>query len=252
VRNEEWQIVCSVPVLQEVMRTYHRRPGKYDEMRNLVFDAVNTGWLIDLNFRYIAELHNKGPLPITDRYLNREKRKQAKHLSAKRRVLLEVDEIAYSEALNFKAVHEDIRSGIYKHFGSLNGNPPKGMAQNYNDWFKNERDQEKWILGIIQGGIAKGKIPAKIAEGLKPSYDNCPSLWQYVSFSQVKIKLNVGGHEKIKDSDKVDADIYSCSPYYDVLYTEDSEFTKAINLIPENKIKVCNFEDLMSRLLSLE
>ncbi|HYG84472.1 MAG TPA: hypothetical protein VD907_06380 [Verrucomicrobiae bacterium] len=102
VQQREWEVVCSLPVLQEAMRTHRENPLKYEAMKKLIFDVVGNKWLFPLNERYVAELYNGGRLPHTTRYISRDKRRQIERLVNSKKDIFDIGEAAYKEGLTFK------------------------------------------------------------------------------------------------------------------------------------------------------
>lgn len=54
VQNGKWEIVCSLPVLQEILGVYRNNSEKYEAIRSLVFTVVGRRWLIEIKERYVA------------------------------------------------------------------------------------------------------------------------------------------------------------------------------------------------------
>lgn len=248
VQQGDWEIVCSLPVLQEVIRVYRNDPKKYESIKNLVFEVVGNRWLIEIKERYVAELYNGELLAFTARYLDREKRRSMERLVNKKKDVIEVGDIVYQEGIDFKAGQEDARKKVFTDLGSANGVPPKKIKQAYDRWFKNDRDLEGWVFKVLEGGVTRKLIsPSKLIDFL-PTYVNCPSAWQYVDFRQAKILLNLGEGRAVQESDSVDADIYACSPYFDILVTEDQKFREAIDKVVGNRFEIYGFSELMKML----
>lgn len=248
VQQSDWEVVCSLPVLQEVMRVHRNDPQKYDAIKDLVFGTVGNRWLREIKERYVAELYNGGLLPSTGVYLNREKRKQIERLVNNKKDVVEVGDLTYKEGLDFKAGQEDAKLKVFTDLGSVDGKAPRKIAQAYEKWFADDRDLAGWVLKVIEGGVARKLFPASKLKGLQPTYANSPSAWQYVDFSQVKILFNLGYGRAIKESDGVDADVYGCSPYYDVLVTDDKTLKEATALIADGRFEVYSFEQFMQML----
>lgn len=245
VKQGNWAIVSSLPVLQEVLAVYRQQPEKYKAIKALLFDAVTHRWLIELKDRYVAELHNGGLLLPTSRYLDREKRRKIKRLVDNKKDVVDVNEATYQEAQDFKAQQEDAKTKIFTDLGSTDGKPPKKIAQAYEKWFKNDRDLEGWVLKVLEGGVSRGLFTASKLQRFRLTSANVPSAWQYVDFRQAKILQNLGKQIAIKDSDAVDADTYGCNPYYDILVTDDKIFKEAIDLVIAGKFEVYGFKQLM-------
>jgi hypothetical protein len=169
-------------------------------------------------------------------------------LASKKKDVLDIGDATYKEGLDFKEGQEDAKKKVYIDLGSPDGKAPKKIARAYEKWFKNDRDLEGWVLKVIEGGVTRKLFPAAKLEGFKPTCANCPSAWQYVDFRQAKVLLNLGYAQAIKESDIVDADIYACNPYYDILVTDDQKFKGAINLIGGDNFAPYSFEQLLNML----
>lgn len=250
VRNGEWEVICSLSVLQEILGTYRKDPIKYEAIRSLVFTVVDNRWLLEIKERYVAELLNGGLMLPTSRYIGRENRRKIERLASNKKDIIDIGDITHKEALEFKDWQEEVKRKIFTDLGSSEGKPPKKIAQVYEKWFADARDLEGWVYRVLEGGVARRLFSAKKIDGFTPSHVNCPSAWQYVDFRQAKILLNLGHNTAIKSSDAVDADIYGCSPYYEVLVTEDEGFKDTIELIVSDKLEIRSFKQLMSILLA--
>lgn len=247
-REGEWQIVCSLPVLQEILATYRENPTKFKAINSLLFRAVQNHWLIELNERYVRELHTGGLLETTGRYIDREKRRKIETLASKKKEITDINELTHQEGVAFKAQQEDARAKVYTALGSVDGKLLKNSGKAYQRWFESDRDLQGWVYKVLEGGVDRGLYKASVLEGFVPTKDNCPSVWRYVDFRQAKVKLNLGEQRKILPSDAVDADIYGCSPYYDILVTQDKNFRDAVELIRDGSFELQTFEQLMQLL----
>src|ERR1700753_3792000 len=97
VQQGDWEVVCSLPVLQEIIRVHRNDPQQYEAIKDLVFKTVGNRWLRELKERYVAELYNGGLLPPTGVYLNRDKRKQIERLVNRKKDIIDVGDITYKE-----------------------------------------------------------------------------------------------------------------------------------------------------------
>jgi hypothetical protein len=249
VQRGEWEIVCCLPVLQELLATYRKLPAKYEAIKALLFEVVQNWWLKEIKERYVLELYSGGRLAPAGCYLDRELRRKVAALSNKKKDVVEINEVTHQEGLAYKAQQEDARKKVFTYLGSSDGKAPKKIAQAYEKWFANDRDLQGWVLKVLEGGVKRRLFPASKLKDFKPSYATVPSAWQYVDFRQAKILLNLGHLRAIKDSDAVDADIYGCSPYFDILVTEDQPFRDAIELIVDDRFELYCFKQLMSMLI---
>jgi hypothetical protein len=66
-----------------------------------------------------------------------------------------------------------------------------------------------------------------------------------MSYKHARIKLNYGGLRSIRDTDYFDSDHYGCTPYVDVLFTDDSSFRETIDLIGNPRDRVYDFAELV-------
>ncbi len=247
IREDKWEVICSLPVLQEILATYRVNPTKFKAINDLLFQAVQNHWLIELKERYVRELYNRGLLESTGRYLGRDKRKKIKILANNKKDITDINEITHQEGVDFKAQQEDARTTVYNALGSVDGKTLKNSARAYQQWFERDRDLRGWVYKALEGGVARGFYKASLLKEFTPTKYNSPSIWRYVDYRQAKVKLNLGERRRISESDAVDADIYGCSPYYDILVTQDNDFRKAIELININNdaFELKNFEQLM-------
>lgn len=246
-----WEVICSLSVLQEVLGTYRKKPDKCMSMKNLVFSIVGDRWLPDIKERYVGELHRGGLLPQTKRYISRENIRNIKDLVGNIEEIIDINDATHKEALRFKGVHTEIKSKIYTDLGSLGGNPPKGIARVYENWFSdNQNFIRELVYRVLEGGAEQELFDKKMIDDFIPSFTNSPSAWRYVEFRQAKILANIGHNMKIESGDAVDADIYGCSPYYDVLVTHDERFRKTIELIGNKKFELYDFNQFMQFLLN--
>ncbi|MEK7153118.1 MAG: hypothetical protein AAB834_04165 [Patescibacteria group bacterium] len=248
VKRGDWEIVCSLPVLQEIIRVYRNDPQKYEAIKGLVFKTVGHRWLLDLKQRYVAELYNGGLLLPPGIYINREKRKQIERLANNKKDVIDVGDITYKEGLDFKAGQEDARKKVFADLGSADGKAPKKIAQAYEKWFANDRDLEGWVLNVLEGGVARKLFPAAKLKEFAPTEANSPSTWEYVDFRQAKVLLELGYGRAIKESDGIDADMYGCSPYYGILVTDDKGLRETASHVVNGKFELYGFEQLMQML----
>lgn len=245
VRNGEWEVVCSLPILQEILAIYREKPEKFEVINSLLFEAVKNHWLIELKERYVSELQSGGLLKQTDRYLDRANRRKIAALASKKKDVANINDITHQEGIDFKTQQEDARAKVYTELGSADGKTLKDSRKAYEHWFKKDRDLRGWVLKVLEGGVTRGLYKASLIKDFEPTKENSPSVWQYVDFRQAKVRLELGERRKILESDAVDADTYGCSPYYDVLVTQDKKFRDAIELVIDDEFELQNFEELM-------
>ncbi len=237
-----------MPVLQEILAIYRNEPSKFEAINKLLFEAVQNHWLVDLKERYIRELSSGGLLKPTERYLDRRTRRCITSLASNKKDVAKINDIAYQEGIDFKAQQEDARTKVYADLGSTDGKTLNDSAKAYQRWFENNRDLQGWVHEILNASVPHGLHEASIPKGFTPTKGNSPTIWQYVDFYQAKVRLELGERRKILPSDKVDADTYACSPYYNVLVTQDKRFRETIKLVVGDSFELKDFKDFMQML----
>lgn len=239
-------VIGSLPVLQEVMATAKRKPGKYKDLRELIFELVSNHWLIPRDLRWVEELNSGGLLPDNLCFISRGNRREMYRLSSNQRELEKFAKVTYGEGVQYKQTYEDARKKIYKDLSGAEGRP-KGLKQAYDNWWATV-DRELWVRSVIDASIERGKIkPVKVDQ---VSYDSLPTLWRYVEFSLAKVKLNIGDESAIKEGDGVDADIFASTPYVDTLVTNDGPFLELCELIQPKGLKVIPHQEFMSSVIT--
>jgi hypothetical protein len=234
-------VVGSLPLLQELMGAAPQNPGKYEQMRKLVFDVVGNHWLLPLDERYVREITYRGLLPETGRYVSRDRRRKIERLSRKRSQVSEIADATHSEVEKFKREQEHIRDEVLTEL--RDGQPQNvNMRVEMEKWWP-QRDLKGWVKGVVTGGIERGRLPDDTTYVVSEA--EIPSAWRLVDFKQARIRLNLGENRSIGRGDYADADIYGCSAYFDVLYTDDRSLRDTCDLLGNGALELRSFNDLL-------
>jgi hypothetical protein len=240
VRTRQLAVVSSVAVLEELMGTAHSQPAKYSEMCDVIFRAVGQRWLLPLDQRASREAFCGGLLPDTQRYLPRSTRRRMQEEALRQEAVELIGNEVYMQVSTFKNDQEAIRTKLRHDVGR------EGAArfrETINHWWDHEADVRSWVSDLITSAIEHGRAPG----GARSDRDGAPSTWCFVSYKLARIKLNLADNRSIKKSDYLDADHYSCGPYYDVLVTDDGAFKDTCGLLPDTPFAIETFDQFIRR-----
>ena len=238
VREGEIEIVASLPVLQEIVSMARRLPEKYQQVSNYMFKIVGNKWLHPLNERYAKEVMTGEALEPTSRYLSRDMRRQIQRSASRNRDITEVGDETYKSQLDYKKINEQTRADIKREL-SIGDDAVTDFPKAYGEWWA-QRDHhvDEWGRAVIDEGVKRKLISPQRAAATTAS--QVPSLTRYLLFRLAKVKLNVGNDMKIQGSDEIDADVFGCSPYVDIIVTDDKGFHRTCSLIKLDGLQVIN------------
>ena len=77
-----------------------------------------------------------------------------------------------------------------------------------------------------------------------------PSAWHLSRFHTARIKQEVGDRRRIRGSDFLDAEHYSCGPYFDLLVTDDVPFHETCHLLDDRPFELMNFDEFVELALN--
>jgi hypothetical protein len=248
VSRLDMAIVASAPLLQEIIGAARRHPGKYESMRDLLFDAIEARWLRPLNERHRAEAIVAGLIPIEHRYMNRKTRRDIEKLARRKVDISWVADTQHDHLNEFKIEQERIRSLARTQLGDEVRLDDANLRRSVSEWWAGV-DIASWVKDIVESGRTSGLLPED-GSGIRDVRATYPSVWHFTSYKLARIKLNLGDRRAIQASDYVDAEHYACGAYFDVLVTDDRAVRATSDIIADCPFAVEGFDSFVTRLTS--
>jgi hypothetical protein len=238
VRVHGIEVVGSLPLLQEIIRTDLSNPAKYSAMRDLAFDTVQHRWLKPIDQRQIAEAVAGGVPDDSNRYLSRDARRRVEAIAVKQRTIKLVADRTHEEITQFKEEQDRLKplalQALAEHLGD--------EVQTIRDWYASI-DVDDWVRDVVHESVRP-----QLSGSALPSRDLVPSVWLFTAFKLARLARNLGEGRAIKDGDYFDAEHVGCGAYFDVLITDDKEMRDTCAIINDLPFRAEAFTDLIQRL----
>jgi hypothetical protein len=217
------EVVGSLDLLQELMEAVPRAEKKSRRMMDLFFKLVGDRLLLPLDERQRAEALAPGLLSVEERYLTQGVRRDLRRLAQSGGDVFEVADDLHREKVGFRESEAAVQAQMTERLAE--GGIAK-QARLMRDWIT-KVDIDEWVHEIATAGRAKGLTPDDAS--VRP--DQLPSVRAFVAGRLARLARTMGEGRKIQDSDLADAHHIACSPYIDVLVTDDNELRATIELV---------------------
>lgn len=225
-RAGQFQIVASLDLIEEVINAIHRRPDFVGRVVPRILALAGHRLLRPIDARVQLEVKHGGMLPERKRYLPATERHKLNEIQADDFALRAIADAARQRNTKFKDNEEALRTLVITEL-EIARVPPR--HDNLLDWYISH-DREEWVRFVVEGGQRRGLY--EIGEGAAWGYQQVPSVHTFVSYQQARIVHTVGQRRRIKPSDLDDAHHAAAGPYYDVLVTDDKDFGRALDIMP--------------------
>lgn len=239
VRVHAIEVVGSLPLLQEIIRTDLSNPAKYSAMRDLAFDTVQHRWLKPINQRQIAEAGASGVQDASNRYLSRDARRRVQAMAVKQRTIKLVTDRTREEITQFKEEQDRLKPLALQALAEHGGDKVRTVR----DWYASI-DVDDWVRDVVHESVR----PQLAGSAAPSSRELVPSVWLFTAFKLARLARNLGEGRAIKTGDYFDADHVGCGAYFDVLVTDDKEMRETCAMLNDPPFRVEPFSELIRRL----
>lgn len=213
------EVVSSLPLLQEVMRTHDVHGERYRRMRNFLFSVTRHCWLWPLNERADREAVAGGPLVGPGRFLGPTRIAELERISMDAAGLSRINEVTHRDGNQYKKDHERAKTHVLDEVRKRYPNEKPGQIVR-KWWRRRARRVDSFTRRILRD------------EDPRPAPRSVPSVWHFVAYRLALVVQHLSEGHAAKASDYYDAEHYSAASYADILVTDDTGFRRTVSQCP--------------------
>jgi hypothetical protein len=238
VGDGQFEVVGSLPLLQEVVETYPALPDKYEAMCAEMFEVIAHRWLKPLDQRHVAEANNAGLLSDPNRYLSRDIRRKLTALARRRADIEWIAERTHEEVTRATEEQDRLKPQVLAELAKHGDHTAQGIRA----WWA-DVDIDDLVRDVVAEGVRRKLVP----DGVQPIRDAVPSAWLFTAFKMARLARSLGEGRAIKRGDYMDAEHAAAGAYFDVLVTDDQELRETCVLL-DPPFTIEGFKELLVRI----
>lgn len=258
------QIVGSLPLEEEMLLIAESDRNGYKRRLQLYHRLTDRRVLIPLRDRHLAESSTGGLLTVGERYLDLAVQRQLRIQAYDRTAIKELSVQIKNEKLRNAEADGAARGSARSHIRELivqeraasgvDVDPDDHLAakqiakqadRSVADWYQ-MADVDDWLDDVVEYGVVNDLTPGIV----EPSRITLPSAWLFTKYRFARIKRNIADNRAVQESDHHDAEHCAAGFYYDLLVTNDHEFSETLFEIRDLPFRVASPESFADELVA--